>query len=321
MLALFVAILIAVIALLDSHGTFHRWRYPPAPPLEVEAIMPERAPVQRLPRGAAVNASGLLTIVRVPSTQVEPKPIVHGTPVPASTAAGPDFDPTVAGGIRAFFRTRLQPQNNRLVTTTLEYKYTQLRLVLIDGCFRAQGPNGPVAVFPPGARLFMDNGYLSVGVPGSPGMRARVGEELFWEAYAVQIIDPNSLELVQSICGSGTVMQVVPSSASAYAARQDAAAAMEFQRGSKGVSWAAAVRAVKECDRRMEAAMRRDNPNAPEILVGNMCGSSLVNPPDPGSCPPGTRFKRGNCFDDQGLDAAVAAPPAAPSEPPPAPPN
>lgn len=65
---LFMAIAIAVVALLDSHGTFHDWRYPPSPPLEVEAIVPDREPVQRVPRGASVSPSGLLTILRVPPT-------------------------------------------------------------------------------------------------------------------------------------------------------------------------------------------------------------------------------------------------------------
>lgn len=318
LLALFVAIAVAVFALLDSYGTFHRWRYPPAPPLEVEAIVQDRAPVLLVPQGAALSPSGRLTILRAPPTPAEARPIVDEKSVPSATAAGPDLDQAIAGGIKAFFRTRPQPRDDRLITKTLEYKYTQLRLVLVDGCFRADGPNGPLVVFPPGARLFVDGGYLSVGVPEAPDMKARVGEELFWEAYAAQISETQSLQLVHSICGPGAVLQVVPSSASVFAARQDAGAAMAFQRNSKGVSWAEAVRAVQECDRRMEVSVRRDNPRAPEILVSNMCGSSLVNLPNPGNCPPGTRFARGNCLDDKGLVAPVAAPPA-PVEPPPAP--
>jgi hypothetical protein len=317
-MALFAAFGIAVFALLDSDGTFHRWRYPPPPPLEVEAIRPDRAPVQRVPQGAALNPGGKLTILRVPPTPAEPSPIVHGQPEPSATAAGPDLDPAVAGGVKAFFRTWPRPRDDRLTTTTAEYKYTQLRLVLVDGCFRANGPNGPLVVFPPGARLFVEHNYLSVGVPGPPDRKARVGEELFWEAYAAQISEPKSLELVHSICGPGRVLQVVPSSASAFAARQDAAAAMDFQRATKRVSWPEAVRAVQQCDRQIEASIRRDNPRASEILVSNMCGSSLVNPPDPGNCPPGTRFERGNCLDNKGLVAPIAAPPT-PLEPPPAP--
>jgi hypothetical protein len=226
----------------------------------------------------------------------------------------------VAGGIKAFFRTRPQPRDDRLITTTLEYKYTQLRLVLVKGCFRAEGPTGPLVVFPPGARLFVESDYLNVGVPAAPDAKARVGEELFWEAYAAPISHPQSLKLVHSICGPGAVLQVVPRSAAVLAAHQDSGAAMAFQRASKGVTWAEAVRAVRECDRRMEAAVRRDNPKAPEILVGNMCGSSPVNPPDPGNCPPGTQFKRGSCYDLDGLVAPVAGP-ITPAQPPPAPLN
>ena len=319
LLTLFAAIAISVVALLDSHGMFHRWRYPPAPPLEVEAIVPDRAPLQRVPNGATVSTAGRLTILRVPPTPAEPKPIADGQPLPPAKASGSDLDPTVASGIRAFFRTRpQQPRDGRLITMTMEYQYSQLRLVLVDGCFRADGRQGPLVVFPPGARLFVDGGYLSVGVPGPAGMKARVGEELFWEAYALQISQPKSLERVHSICGPGAVVQVVPSSASAFAARQDAWAAMQFQRASKGVSWVEAVGAVQRCDRRMEASVRRDNAQAPEILVSNLCGSPLVNPPDPGNCPPGTRFERGNCYDDKGLIAPVAAPPT-PVQPPPAP--
>jgi hypothetical protein len=200
----------------------------------------------------------------------------------------------------------------------MEYKYSQLRLVLVEGCFRANGRDGPLVVFPPGTRLFFDNGYLSVGVPGPSEMKARVGEELFWEAYAVPISEPKALGLVHSICRPGAVLQVMPRSASVVAAQQDLRAALDFRRGSQGVSWAEAVRTVKACDRRMEATIRRDNPGAPEILVSNLCGSSLVNPPDPGNCPPRTRFERGNCYDEKGLVAPVAPPPVAP-QPPPAP--
>jgi hypothetical protein len=314
LLALFAAFALAVFSILDGYGVFHRLRYPPAPALEVEAIVPDRGPVQRLPHGASLGSGGMLTILRVPPTPAEPRSIVQGEPVPPATAAGPDLDPGVAGGIKALFRTRPQPRDDRLITTTAEYKYTQLRLVLVEGCFRANGPNGPLLVFPPGARLFLDAGYLSVGVPGPPDTKARVGEELFWEAYAAKISDLKSLELVHSICGPAVVLQVLPSSASRVAARHDAGAAMEFQRAGKGVSWGEAVRTVQECDRRMEAAIRRDNPRAPEILVGNMCGNSIVNPPNPGNCPPGTRFERGNCLDAKGLVAPVAAePPVAPS--------
>lgn len=317
-LSLFGAAAIGVVALLDSYGVFHRWRYPPPPPLEVEAIIPDGAPLKRLPHGATMNRNGTLTILHVPPTPANPRPIINGQPLPSATASGPEMDPAIAGGIKAFFRTRPQPRNDGLITMTMEYKFTQLRLVLVEGCFRGNGPGGPLVVFPPGARLFAEAGYLSVGVPGPPDMKARVGEELFWEAYAAPISDPKSLELVHASCGTGAVLQVVPSSASVSAARQDAAAAMEFQRASKGVSWAEALRAVQECDRRMEASIRRDNPQAPEILVTNMCGSSLVNPPNPGNCPQGTRFERGNCLDEKGL-VAPAAPPPTPLMPPPAP--
>lgn len=317
-LALFAAVALTVLAILDSHGFFHRWRYPPPPPLEVEALVPERGKVERVPKGATLSLGGMLTILRVPPTPAEPEPIIYGTPTSVPESTGPILDPAVAGGIRAFFRSRPQPRDDRLITMTLEYKYTQFRLVLVDGCFRAGGPRGPLAVFPPGTRLFVDNGYLSVGLPGVPERTARVGEELYWEAYAVEIKEPRSLERVRSTCGPGPVLQVVPSSASVFAARQDSAAALDFQRNSEGVSWAEAVRVVQECDRRMETSLRRDNPQAPEILVSNMCGSALVNPPDPGNCPPGTRFERGNCLDDQGLVAPVSAPPVLP-QPPPAP--
>jgi hypothetical protein len=316
--ALFAALAMAILAIFDGQGAFDRWRNPPAPLLEVEAIVPNGAPVQRVPQGAVLNPEGTLTVLRVPPTPAEPRLIVHGEMLPSATAPGPDLDPAIAGGIKAFFRTRPQPRDDRLITTTAEYKYTQLWLVLVDGCFRANRPKGPLVVFPPGARLFMDGGYLSAGVPGPPDMKARVGEELFWEAYAVRIRDPRSLERVHSICGPGAVLQAVPSSASVFAARQDSAAAMNFQRESVGVSWAEALRAVQECDRRMEASLRRDNARAPEIHVSNMCGSSLVNPPDPGNCPAGTRFERGNCLDYKGT-AAPAAAPHTPPGPPPAP--
>ena len=317
LLCVFGAITVAVLALLDSYGTFHRWRYPPAPPLEVEAVVPKHSPLKLLPLVARVGSNGWLTILHAPPTPAKPMPVIDGQPLPSPTASGADLDPVVAGAIKAFFRTRPQSRDDRLVTKNMDYRYTQLRLVLVDGCFRANGPRGPLAVFPPRTRLFVDGRYLSVGVPGSPDMKARVGEELFWEGDALQIIERNSLERIHSICGPGAVLQVVPSSASVFAARQDAGAAMAFQRSSKGVSWDEAVRAVQSCDRRLEASIRRENARAPGVLVSNTCGSPLVSPAKPGNCPPGTRFERSNCYDEKGLVAPVAAPPV-PAQPPPA---
>jgi hypothetical protein len=95
------------------------------------------------------------------------------------------------------------------------------------------------------------------------------------------------------------VLQVALSSASVVASEQDSAAAMSFQRGSKGVSWVEALRTVQECDRKMEARIRRGNRRAPEILVSNLCGNSLVNPRNPGTCPPGAEFERGNCLESE----------------------
>ncbi|GAA4013294.1 hypothetical protein GCM10022280_09380 [Sphingomonas swuensis] len=280
--------------------------------------MPGRGLIQRLPYGAILDANGRLTILRVPPTTAKPSPNIEGKRLLAATPPGRSLDPSIAGGIKAFFRTRPQPQNDGLRITTMEYKYTQLRLVLIEGCFRADTGDGPLVVFPPDTRLFIQGGFLSVGVPGRPDMQARVGEELFWEAYAAQISEPKSLGLIHSICGQGAVLQVVPSSASTAAARQDAAAAIAFQRGSKGVSWEEALQAVQECDRQFEASFRRTNLNAPEIQVNNVCGHPLLNPPDQGNCPPGTKFRRGNCYDDEVLIASPRTP-ASPPVPPPAP--
>jgi hypothetical protein len=192
--ALFVGFAFAVFSMLNTHDTSRSWSQPPILPLQVEAIVPSRADVQRVPQGAALSPNGLLTILRVPPTPAQPAPIVEGRQLPAAVPAGTDVDPAIAGGLRGFFRTRPQPSDERLITTTLEYRYTQLRLVLVEGCFRADGPSGPLVVFPPGARLFLDGPYLSVGVPGGPGTKARVGEELYWEAYAAQITEQGSLK-------------------------------------------------------------------------------------------------------------------------------
>lgn len=298
--------LLVVAALLVAFSMLpRRWtEQAPKPPrpIQVQAFVnPDAGGATAAPRGARVEPDGTLTILSAPGSQgraepwsaepsqwgVRPQPV---TRVPQAMLAG----------IRALFRVVPPPpsRHDELIVTTLERNVSAGRLTLVRGCFRLNGPGGPLAVFPPGASLGLVDGHLMVGPPGlPPELSARVGEHLFWEGKAFANFDELSRRRMAAACGPGPAQTVVPASATVQQARNDGFAASEFS-DRYGLPWDEALAQIRRCRARAERALPALN-GAP--LVDNPCGSAPPPPVmDPADCPAGTELSGGLCRTPKG---------------------
>lgn len=302
-LAVGLLVIAAVLAALTTLP--RRWfEPPPRPPrlFTVQAIVtPAGSRAKAAPRGAQIEPDGTLTVLSAPGSQgralpwtsqpsrwgVRPRPV---TAVPAAMLAG----------IRALFRLVPPPpvKRDELVVTTLERTVSTGRLILARGCFRLDNANGPLAVFPPGTRLGLVDGYLMVGPPGlPPELSARVGEHLFWEGPAITGFDEASRRRMAAACGPGPAQTVFPASATVQQARNEGLAASELA-DRYGVPWDEALESVRRCRARGEQSFPGLR-GAP--LVDIPCGST---PPRPvasqADCPPGTKLSGGLCRTPEG---------------------
>lgn len=277
------------------------WLEPaPRPPqlVTVQAfVTPAGLRAAATPRGARIEPDGTLTILAAPGSKGRAEP---WSAQPWQWSVGPQpvtrIPPTVLAGIRALFRQvpqRPPSRPDRLIVTTLERNVSTGRLTLVRGCFRLNGPGGPLAVFPPDARLGLVDGYLMVGPPGlPPGLSARVGEHLFWEGRAAANFDEPSRRRIAAACGPGPARTVVPASATVQQALGDGFAASDFSRR-YGIAWDEALDRVRQCRERAEQGLPGLR-GAP--LVDNPCGSAPPPPVmDQADCPPGTKLGAGLC--------------------------
>jgi hypothetical protein len=205
------------------------------------------------------------------------------------------------GGLRALFRLVPPPQEelDQLRVTNLDRRYGSGRLIIVDGCFRLDGPRGPIAILQPGTILGLRDGYLMAGPPGlPPELSARVGEHVFWEGDTIRNFEAGSLQRVRQYCGPGEVQSVRPESATVQQARNDGFAASNFA-DRYGVPWPEALRRVRRCRERLQQTLP-GGADAPP-MVDNVCGSTPPSPVmDPNSCPPGTSLTGGICRTAEG---------------------
>jgi hypothetical protein len=204
-------------------------------------------------------------------------------------------------GIRALFRhvPHPAPETDEPMMMTLERNVSSGRLILVRGCFRMNSPDGPLAVFPPGAQLGLVGPYLMVGPPGfPPEMSARVGEHLFWEGKAMTRFTEASRRRMAAACGSGPAQTVIPASATVQQARSDGFAASNFAKRYGG-SWDDALRRVTRCRERLENSLPPVPDRGP--LADNPCGSTPPSPVgNPADCPAGTSLSGGLCRTAEG---------------------
>jgi len=134
-------------------------------------------------------------------------------------AFAPEIDPAtvvatdVAPFVRAFARQDVAPA---IILTSLAMG----RVILHDGCFRLNTPDGPLILFGRNTRLHRDSaGYLTVSGIGEDGS-ARIGEEIAWGGYPGPVEDEPGVRLLREQCGAGPIRSIgVPTSAHVFRER------------------------------------------------------------------------------------------------------
>lgn len=260
-LAVLAAAILGLLAWTDAlHLTIPEQR--PVKPWRTDArVTPVDARATLAPKGGTIERSGRLTLLAAPGSPGKAVPLVPNT-VHWGHMAQP-FEPVpnaMLAGVRGLFRLVPHPpdeQDNETLTL-LVAEYGEGRLVLVDGCFRMNGPGGPLLVFPPGTRLGLRGGYLMVGPPGLPPLvSARVGEQIFWEGGTITNWDEGTRRRVRAICGPGRIESVNPWSATVREA-EVAGFAASSAAGNNGITWEGALRDIERC----MADVRRREPDA-----------------------------------------------------------
>lgn len=223
----------------------------PAPPMPwpiTAALTPADARATQAPRGATIEPSGRLTILAAPPTNgtVEP-PSEKGRDVrPRAVERVP---PAMLAGIRGFFRVGLLPpeEMNRSFIVTADVTRNEGRLLLVDGCFRFQQPDGPLLVFGPDVKLALQDGWLTVGSEGMPArFSARAGEVIAWEGKQLRRIDAKARAGINKRCGPGAVILAPPWSASVHAAAAESNSAEKIAKDMGG-SFEDALALMRRC--------------------------------------------------------------------------
>jgi hypothetical protein len=280
--AVVLASLFGVLAVVDR-GRLGPEAPPPMPYTLNAAVTPVEARASAAPRSATIGRSGRLTILEAPATQGTLAPRragERGADERAREAARVPME--MLAGIHGFYRLDpLSPEEQqRLTSITSEYVLNRAPLVLVEGCFRFGGREGPLAVFPPDTRLGLVDGYLVVGPPGLPARHsARVGEVIAWEGKQIRAIAPAAKQKLRERCGAGEVISVVPWSASVQQAETDSWVASEIA-GKLKLSFGQAVALLQRCGDRARQAVRGGPVATP---LEEACG---VASPQPVAPPP-----------------------------------
>lgn len=282
--AVVLAALFGLLAVVDR-GRLGPEAPPPRPYTVNAAVTPVEARASAAPLSAAIGRSGGLTILEAPATQGTLAPRQageRGADERARKAAPVPME--MLTGIRGFYRLGPLPpeEQQRLTTITLEYVLNRAPLLLVDGCFRFGGREGPLAVFPPDTRLGLIDGYLVVGPPGLPARySARVGEVIAWEGKQIRAIAATVKDKVRERCGAGEVISVIPWSASVQQAETDSWVASEIA-GKLKLSFGQAVALLKRCGDRARLAVRGGPVATP---LGEACGEASPQPVAPPPLP------------------------------------
>jgi hypothetical protein len=285
-----------------------------AEPWRAEALAtPAGSQATAAPQGGRIEEDGSVTILKVPQTEGRPETFVVGTGGWSNRAQ--PFEPVpnaMLGGIRALFRLIPEPPEpgDELVTVNLDRRTTEGRLMLVRGCLRFDAPNGPLVVLPPGSVLGLRQGYLTVGPPGLPPARsARIGERIFWEDELRTRFDAATRRRVTDRCGPGPLAYVLPWSASVQKVDQDSFRAEEVAR-ERDLTWREAYEEVRRCGEEARVVFARENrQREPQTFIEICHMDHPTTPNDPGNCPLGTRWEKGNCLDRRGQVVPVPPPP------------
>lgn len=292
-----IALVLMIAALLPNS-----WWHPPKktasePSLNAEVLRPRGDKRITVPKGARLEASGYLTILRVPPTPAEPKAPTQSPA--AEESLQPAVPAEVAAGIRLFARLRPYPVSDANIPKILVAPPQQFsRVILRDGCFRLDEDGQPLVVFTIGTRLLIDDqGYLAFTAFTDGRLRARIGEEVFWEGERRQLEDPRQLAIIHGRCGPGQVQVIgLAQSVAVGQARSDRLSARSLA-DLYGLPFDAVLEHVRACRQRMSKS-----PNGvPVTMIATPCG---MTPPPPVAkqeeCPPGTSLTNGMCRTPEG---------------------
>lgn len=181
------------------------------------------------------------------------------------------------------------------------------KVVLRDGCFRLADHGDALALFPQGARLFIDSeGYLAFGAGPEPGY-ARVGETLIFTGSITAVTAPELVAPLHAACGPGKVIKITAldslAARNSQAARDDQASALRRLRDEYGLSAAQARRALVYLDAQQAGRPRQTSPDGvpfPPVSAAMIVGS----PPPPvangADCPAGSKLSFGLCRTPEG---------------------
>jgi hypothetical protein len=138
----------------------------------------------------------------------------------------PDIDPATMLAPDAAPFVRTFPRADRAPAIILT-SATSGRIILHDGCFRMNKPDGPHVLFGRNTRLLRDaEGYLAIESLASPGKRARIGEEMVWGGYPPAVEEEPGVQAIRRHCGGGPIASIgEPESTASFRVRPHAIAA------------------------------------------------------------------------------------------------
>lgn len=191
----------------------------------------------------------------------------------------PEIDPATVLALDAAPFVRTFPRADRAPAIILT-SATHGRVILHDGCFRMNRPDGPLVLFGRNTRLLRDEqNYLAIESIGAPGRRARIGEEMIWGGYPPAVEDEPGVRALRQHCGAGEIASIgEPESAAAFRVRPHAIASYAQARR---IPLQAAWDEIKACwaaeDARRATPRRGEMPPPPR-----QCDSvHQINPPPP----------------------------------------
>jgi hypothetical protein len=191
----------------------------------------------------------------------------------------PEIDPATALAPDAAPFVRTFPRADRAPDIILT-SATGGRIILHDGCFRMNKPDGPLVLFGRNMRLLRDEqGYLAIERIGEPGKRARIGEEMIWGGYPPAVEEELGARGIRRHCGSGPIVSIgEPESAASFRVRAHAIAAYAQERR---ITLQAAWDEIKACWADQDARRSALRPGDSHPHVRECDSPGPVNPPPP----------------------------------------
>jgi hypothetical protein len=224
-----------------------------------------------------------------------------GAPSTAAETLNAPLPPDIAGKVRIF------PRDDR-PDGILHSINSRAKIILRDGCFRLADHDDALALFPLGAKLFIDSeGYLAFGDKPHPGY-ARVGETMLFPGSLGEVTVPTLVDPLHAACGPGKVLKITAmDSEAARSAQQrvvDEHNALWMLGSSYGLSKDQARRALLFLDKQQAARPPQLMPDGTPIVPPS-ASMIMMAPPHPpvanqSECPVGTKLSFGMCRTPEG---------------------